>query len=80
MVTRVLTGQSGKIVTIFGRSKKLFCKGCRMNLGPTQPHTHWIPVAISPGIKRSGREADLSNPFSVVVKNPLQFMSSQKAR
>jgi len=51
-----------------------------MNLGPTQPPVQWVSVSISPGIKRSGREADLWTPPSAVVKNPLQFMSSRKAR
>ena len=51
-----------------------------MNLGPTQPPIEWVPVAIFPVKNRSGRETDLSIPSSVVVKNPLQFVSSQKLR
>jgi len=29
-------------------------------LGPTQPHIQWVPVALSLGIKRPGREPNYS--------------------
>jgi hypothetical protein len=37
-------------------------------LGPTQPPIQWVPGVLSPGVKRSGREADHSPPTSVEVK------------
>jgi hypothetical protein len=36
--------------------------------GPTQPPVQRVPGALSPGVKRSGREADHS-PSSAEVKN-----------
>jgi hypothetical protein len=53
----------------------------RRTLGPTQPHIQWLAGAISPGVKRPGREADHSSPSSAEVKNggaipPLPPMSS----
>jgi hypothetical protein len=38
-------------------------------LGPTQPLIQWVPGALSPGVKRPGREANHSPPSSVDVKN-----------
>jgi hypothetical protein len=37
-------------------------------LGPTQPLIQWVPGALSPGVKRPGREADHSPPTSAEVK------------
>jgi hypothetical protein len=37
--------------------------------GAHQPHIQWIPGALSPVIKRSGREADHSTPSNAEVKN-----------
>jgi hypothetical protein len=37
-------------------------------LGSTQPPIQWVPVALSSGVKRSGREADHSPPNSTKVK------------
>jgi hypothetical protein len=34
----------------------------RPALGPTQPPIHWVPGALSLGVKRPGREADHSPP------------------
>jgi hypothetical protein len=36
--------------------------------GPTQPPIQWVPGALSPGVKRPGREADHSLPASAEVK------------
>jgi hypothetical protein len=41
----------------------------RMALGPTQSPIHWVPGALSLGVKRPGREADHSSPSSAEVKN-----------
>jgi len=38
-------------------------------LGPTQPPIQWVPGALSPRIKRPGREANYSPPSSAEVKN-----------
>jgi hypothetical protein len=46
----------------------LFTTASRTALGPTQPPIQCIPGALSLGIKRPGREADHSPPFSVEVK------------
>jgi hypothetical protein len=36
---------------------------------PPQPLIQWAPGALSLGVKRQGREADHSPPFSAEVKN-----------
>jgi hypothetical protein len=36
--------------------------------GPTQPPIQRVPRALSPGVKRPGREADHSPPTSAEVK------------
>jgi hypothetical protein len=38
-------------------------------LEPTQPPIQRVPGALSPGVKREGREADHSAPSSAEVKN-----------
>jgi hypothetical protein len=38
-------------------------------LGPTQPPSQWAQGAVSPGVKRQGRDADHSPPTSAEVKN-----------
>jgi hypothetical protein len=40
----------------------------RPMLGPTQPPVQWVPAAISPGVKRQGRESDHSSPTSTGIK------------
>jgi hypothetical protein len=40
----------------------------RTALGPTQLPIHWVPGALSPGVKRPGREADQSPLSSAEVK------------
>jgi hypothetical protein len=40
----------------------------RQALGPTQPPIKWMPVALSPEVKLSRREADHSPPTSADVK------------
>jgi hypothetical protein len=40
----------------------------RLSLGSTQPPIQWVPGALSLGVKRQGREADLSPPSSAKVK------------
>jgi hypothetical protein len=47
----------------------------RPALGPTQPPIQWVPVALSPGVKRLGREADHSPPASAGVKKMYIYIS-----
>jgi hypothetical protein len=59
----------------------LYSTASRLAMGPTQPPIQWVPGAFSPGIKRSGREADHSPPSRTKVKNvgatpPLPHMCS----
>jgi hypothetical protein len=69
-------------VSILNRFKiLLFAIGSRPTLDPTQPPIQWVPVSFSPGVKRTGREADNSLLSSPEVKNsgailPLPHTSS----
>jgi hypothetical protein len=45
----------------------LFSTSSRSALGSTQPPIHWVLWALSPGVKRPGREADHSPPTSAEV-------------
>jgi hypothetical protein len=54
----------------------LFVTGSRPALGPTQPPIRWVPGALSPEVKRPGREADHSPPSSVEVKNAWRYTST----
>jgi hypothetical protein len=47
----------------------LFSTTSRPALGPTQSPVQLVPGTFSPGVKRSGREADQSLPSSAEVKN-----------
>jgi len=38
------------------------------DLGPTHPPNPWVPGALSLGVKRPGREATHSSPYSAEVK------------
>jgi len=40
---------------------------------PTQPPIQWVPGALSPGVKRPGRETDHSPPSSTVVKECVEL-------
>jgi hypothetical protein len=42
----------------------------------TQPPIQWVPGTLSLGIKRPGREADHSPPFSAEVKNAWSYTST----
>jgi hypothetical protein len=44
-------------------------------LKPTQPPIQWVPGALSPRVKRPGREADHSPPSSAEVKNGGDILS-----
>jgi hypothetical protein len=59
----------------------LFSTASGLTMGPTQPPVQWVPGALSLGVKRQGRETDLSLPSSAEDKKggaipPLPHMSS----
>jgi hypothetical protein len=59
----------------------LLSTSSRSVLVPTQPHIQWVPEALSPSVKRPGREA-YSPPSNVEVKYgeaipPLHHVSSR---
>jgi hypothetical protein len=58
-----------------GQGIFLFTITSRTALGTTQPPIHWVPEAISQGVKRPGHEADHSPPSSDEVKNAWSYTS-----
>jgi hypothetical protein len=52
----------------------------RLALGSTEPPIEWIPVAVSPGVQRPGREADHSTPASAEVKEMWIYTSTPGVR
>jgi hypothetical protein len=60
-----------------GRVKNfLLCTLFRSALGPTQPSTQWVSAALSPWVKRQGRETDHSLPTSAEVKKMWIYTST----
>jgi hypothetical protein len=59
-----------------GRGKTFVLSTSRPDLGPTQPPIQWVPGALSPGVKRPGREDDHSPPTSAEVKNTWIYTST----
>jgi len=51
----------------------LFTTASRTVLESTQPPIQWVSGALSMGIKRSGRQADLSPPSSAEVKGGVEL-------
>jgi hypothetical protein len=45
----------------------------RPALGSTQPPIEWVPGALSPGLKRQGRETDHSPPANAEVKKNVEL-------
>jgi hypothetical protein len=54
----------------------LFSTSSRPALGPTQLPIQWVPEALSPGVKRPGREADHSPNTSAKVKKMWIYTST----
>jgi hypothetical protein len=54
----------------------LFSTSSKPALGSTQPPIEWVPGALSPGVKRQGREADHSPPTSAEVKKMWIYTST----
>jgi hypothetical protein len=60
-----------------GRIKNfLFSTSSRPALAPIQPPIQWVPGVLSPGVKRSGSEADRSLPTSAEVKKTWIYTST----
>jgi hypothetical protein len=72
----------------------VFCSHCDLNfweiyttqqmssrpaLGPTQPPIQWVPGFLSPGVKRTGREADHSLPTSAILCNDVKSYNTNHA-
>jgi hypothetical protein len=51
----------------------LFTTASRTVLGLTHPPIQWVPGVIYLGVKRPGREADHSPPFSAEVKECMEL-------
>jgi hypothetical protein len=47
---------------------RFFSTSSRPVLGPTQPPIQWVSGALSPGVKRPGREDDHALPISAKVE------------
>jgi hypothetical protein len=54
----------------------LFSTSSRPALGSAQPPIQWLPGALSPGVKRPGREGDHSLPPSAEVKKMWIYTSA----
>jgi hypothetical protein len=54
----------------------LFSTSFRPAMGPTQPPSQWVPGALSPRVKRQGREADHSPPASAEDKKTWIYTST----
>jgi hypothetical protein len=60
-----------------GRVKNfIFSTASRGTLWPTQPPSQWVPRAVSPQIKRPGREADRSPPTTALVTKTWIYTST----
>jgi hypothetical protein len=53
-----------------------FSKSSRLALGSTQPPIQWVPGALSPVVKRQGREADHSLPTTAEFKKMWIYTST----
>jgi hypothetical protein len=72
-----LDDREGVGVPSAGRVKNfLFSTSSRPTLGSTQPPIQWVPEALSPGVKRQGREADHSPLTSANVKKMWSYTST----
>jgi hypothetical protein len=60
--------------------RKPFIQALYIVLGTTQPPFQWVPGALSLGVKRPGREAHHSPPFSAEVKNAWSYTSTSPIR
>jgi hypothetical protein len=63
-----------------GQGSSFFPTTSRPDLVSTQPPIQWLPGALSPGIKRQGREADQSLPSSTEVTKVWSYTSTPPIR
>jgi hypothetical protein len=66
-----------------GQGIFLYSTAARPALEPTQPPIQWVSGALSPGVKRPGREVDHSPPSGAEVKTggpipPLPYTSTRR--
>ena len=54
----------------------VFSKTSKPALGPTHLPTQWVPGAISPGVKRPGRDVNHLPPSTAEVKNEWSYTSA----
>jgi hypothetical protein len=71
MVQPVVSRYTDYAIKIF-----LFSTSSRPALESTQPSIRWVLGALSPGVKRPGREADHSAPTSAEVKKIYIYTST----
>jgi hypothetical protein len=65
---KLYTVRMNCIIVFFTKEISLSSMSSRPILGPTQPPIQWALGALSPGVKRPGREADHSPPTGAEVK------------
>jgi hypothetical protein len=73
-VVGIVTGHGAGLPR--GRSSNHFFMSSRLVLEPTQPPIQWVPGALSPGVKRPGREDDNSPPSIAEVKKTWVYTST----
>jgi hypothetical protein len=71
LVQRLATGWTAEMSEFESRMDKIFLlfTSSRPVLGPIWPPTQQLPGAVSPWVKRRGRDADHSPPTSAEIKN-----------
>jgi len=79
IVTRLQAGIPG-FDSWLGQGILLLATTSRPVLGTTQPPIQWVQGALSPGVKRSRREADHSPPPSAELKNTWSYTSTPPTR
>jgi hypothetical protein len=67
---------SGRSSSPGGGKNFLFSTSSRPVLGLTQPPIQWVLGALSPGVKRPGREADHSPPINAEIKKMWIYTST----
>jgi hypothetical protein len=71
-----LDGQGVGVLSPCGVKNFHFSMSSRPAVGSTQLTIQWVPGALSPGVKRLGREADHSPPTSAELKKMWVYTST----
>jgi hypothetical protein len=79
MKARLRTGRPG-FHSRQGQRFFLFPTASRPAVEPTQPPIQWLQGALSPRVKRPGRESDHSTPSSIEVRNAWRCTSAPPIR